>query len=88
MVAAKAASARATTSTTQHGDLFVHAAIFATAEIRAIIQTDEFHEGFKGLETSACTSAHLEEMRGTTDALKQSGVTLLQGAQAGLNRQL
>jgi len=68
MVAAEAVSARKPTSTTQHGNLFVHVAIFANGEFRAIIQTDEADEDLRRLETSAYTSTRFEEIRGATDA--------------------
>jgi len=88
MAAAEAVSARQTTSTTQHGNVCVHVAIFANREIRAIIQTDEADETFNRIETSACTQVRLEKIRGAIDTRWQMGTTLLQSAGARTSRQL
>jgi hypothetical protein len=88
MIAADAVDSRQTTSTTQHGNLFVHVAIFANGEICAIIQTDEAHRSFRRIRTSACTPVRFEEIRGATDPGWQAGITLSQSARARTNRQL
>jgi hypothetical protein len=76
MAAAGAVSAWQTTSTTQHGNVCVHVAIFANGEIRAIIQTDEAHRSLGRIRASACTPVRFDEIRGATDARWQTGTTL------------